>query len=380
VIIKTRERERERAIQIYDNECDCIPWYDGGDINAQTLNPKKKITRFAVQENKNPLTTENTILYSNVRYIQPLFLNKANISCNEGVFLLEPDLKLVNPNWLTYCLLANQDKLYKLRSGTTFPSLTKSSFASFQIFIPSLEYQNQIIDKFKIVYNQIFKTEINYYDNLQKIVQLYLSIGDLLFQKHIDSKIKIKDEFKLIAGKTPPTKKNEYFQNGKIKWINSGVLTNLYFLTEHTKASKLVTGQAVQESKLNYAKQYSVLISDIGLNEKKIVWVYYQNDKNNISLCGTHVWNLYGTDNYKNATLFFSLRKINFKKFYSGAVINMVQRSELNNLDIDWVLNQSIQKKLYILLNSPLVKIKELHIKIKELLLLKYFSVHIKKE
>src|SRR5437762_14362928 len=105
------------------------------------------------------------------------------------------------------------------------------------------------------------------------MIKKYLELGDLLFLKYRDSQIKIKDHFQLIRGKTPPTKNPEYYQNGTIKWINSGVLTNLHFLTDKTPVSKLVTEKAVQECQLFYAQPNTVLISGIDFNiDDKIVW------------------------------------------------------------------------------------------------------------
>jgi hypothetical protein len=41
-----------------------------------------------------------------------------------------------------------------------------------------------------------------------------LSLGDLLFAKYVDSKIKVKEHFNLMCGKTPPTNNSNYYQNG----------------------------------------------------------------------------------------------------------------------------------------------------------------------
>jgi len=139
------------------------------------------------------------------------------------------------------------------------------------VFLPTLDEQAKILSKFQIIYNKLFKSEVIYQDFLLKMIKKYLELGDLLFQKYKNSQIKIKDHFQLVRGKTPPTKNPEYYQNGTIKWINSGVLTNLYFLTDKTPASKLVTEKAVQECQLFYAQPNTVLFSDIDLNPEKIV-------------------------------------------------------------------------------------------------------------
>ncbi|CAG8513260.1 877_t:CDS:2, partial [Racocetra persica] len=53
----------------------------------------------------------------------------------------------------------------------------------------------------------------------------------------------------------------------------NGVLTNLYFLTEHTSPSKLISDKAKIECQLPSAQPQTVLISDIDLNPTKIVWI-----------------------------------------------------------------------------------------------------------
>ncbi|CAG8729478.1 16095_t:CDS:1 [Racocetra persica] len=84
--------------------------------------------------------------------------------------------------------------------------LTKKTLSDFPVSLPSLEKQRKILTQFQVVYNQIFVSEVHYQDNLQKIIQKHLKIGDLLFQKHRDSTIQIRDQFQLICGRTPPSK------------------------------------------------------------------------------------------------------------------------------------------------------------------------------
>jgi len=73
------------------------------------------------------------------------------------------------------------------------------------------------LTKFQIVYDKLFKSEIVYSNRLLEIIKTILEYADLLFLKYKDSQIKIKDHFKLIRGKTPPTDNKEYYENGTIK-------------------------------------------------------------------------------------------------------------------------------------------------------------------
>ncbi|CAI2186291.1 2571_t:CDS:2, partial [Funneliformis geosporum] len=159
--------------------------------------------------------------------------------------------------------------------------LTKTVLSSLPIFLPSLQEQEKILQEFQIVYNTFFKSEVIYNDFLLNLMKKYLEIGDLLFQKYKDSQIKIKDRFKLVRGKTPPTTNKEYYQNGTIKWINSGVLTNLYFLTNETPVSKQITEKAAKEC------QIPLVIPNI---------------------MGTGIYNFIGNSPVENAVLFFALR------------------------------------------------------------------------
>ena len=50
----------------HEGECDCVRWYTGKDITQGVLETKKKITQLAVKENKQPLTTANSILFFHI--------------------------------------------------------------------------------------------------------------------------------------------------------------------------------------------------------------------------------------------------------------------------------------------------------------------------
>jgi hypothetical protein len=162
-----------------------------------------------VKQNNQPLTTANSLLFFHMECL-PFYSGVSGFSCNQIISVLEPNLDLVKPNFLYYLLLANQKKLRTLRTGTAQLFTKQSTLVHFPISLPPLPIQHQILTKFQLVYNKIHKTEIVYNDNLLKIIQKHLEIGDLLFLKYQDSEIKVGDEFQLIRGKTPATKIKEY--------------------------------------------------------------------------------------------------------------------------------------------------------------------------
>ncbi|CAH1755737.1 9165_t:CDS:1 [Entrophospora sp. SA101] len=133
------------------------------------------------------------------------------------VLCLEPNTEIINTNYLYYLLSANKQKIKQATTGSTIPMLSIGSFSSIKIFLPSLQEQEKILQKFQIVYNKLFQSEVIYQDFLLKMIKKILELGDLLFMKYKDSQIKIKDHFQLIRGKTPPTKNPEYYEKGSIK-------------------------------------------------------------------------------------------------------------------------------------------------------------------
>ena len=361
----------------HKEECECVPWFTGKDITEKNVGETaRKITPLAVRELKMKLTTENSVLF-NYLECSPYYLGVKGITCQGGggTHILEPNLELVEPNYLYYLLLSVKEKMRSWRSGTAQLKIRGQELVRIEVALPALERQRLILSKFRVVYDKIFKSEVIYNDRVREVVKTVLEYGDCLFLKYKDSQIKIKDHFQLIRGKTPPTNNKEYYEKGTIKWINSGVLTNLYFLTGETKASKLVSEKAVRECQLNYARLNSVLISGIDFNiDDKIVW-----NRTNDFVAGTGIYGFISDNQLENAALFFALRNtrknIIQKICLKGATqFTSIRGSELVNFPLWWVSNLEKQKKLWTILNSRLAEIKDLHEQIKDLLLLKYFG------
>ncbi|MFV0246471.1 MAG: restriction endonuclease subunit S [Mycoplasmatales bacterium] len=124
-----------------------ISWYNGENLSKNSHNCKK-ITRYAVENNNQPLTTNNSLLLSMVRYIEPL-IPLVNASFNQGVACIEP-YRILEREYLYYWL-ENNKKMIKenLTSGSTFPSINSSDIKSIQLDLPSLKQQQEIIDIIK---------------------------------------------------------------------------------------------------------------------------------------------------------------------------------------------------------------------------------------
>lgn len=97
----------------HKEKCDCISFFTGKDITEKkVLDTGRKITPLAVRELNMKLTTENSVLF-NYLECSPYFLGVKGIACQGGggTHILEPNLELVEPNYLYYLLLSVKNRM-----------------------------------------------------------------------------------------------------------------------------------------------------------------------------------------------------------------------------------------------------------------------------
>jgi len=368
-----------------------VPWLTQTEISSQTLTPKKFITQNAVKECGLPLTTKNSVLLCNVSEAVAFYVGISSLSCNQQIFLLEPNIDKIKPNYLYYLLCAEKNKLNFFMRGTIFKSLTKNELKNFPISLPSLPQQALKLKDFKMVYNsRVFQSEVIYQDFLLKMIKKILELGDLLFLKYKDSEIRIGDEFQINEGRSGGGL-HGYSEspNGTIKWINQGVLTDNYFLTESTPPSKWLNPEPRIKPNLDFIIINSPVMPAIFTDlQKHLNW----NQTKNELITSRLVFNLFSKkgSEQKNAVLYFALRQKGkeLKNSQTGSAFQTLKLVSLRNFKVNQISNPTHQKMLFTILNSKLAKIKDLHRRIKDLhrrikdlhrrikdlLLLKYFG------
>jgi restriction endonuclease S subunit len=145
------------------------------------------------------LTTKNSVLLCNVSEAIAFYTG----TLNQQIFLLEPNISKIEPNFLYYLLCSQKTKLnFFMKRGTVYKSLTKTKLKNFPISLPLLFQQRQILSKFQLVYNDVDENEINYNNTLLEIFKKHLEIGDLLFAKFRNDKIRIKERFQVSEGRS----------------------------------------------------------------------------------------------------------------------------------------------------------------------------------
>ena len=96
------------------------------------------------------------------------------MSCNQSCYALKPDLKLVKPLYLFYVLKNLKSYYNQIAHGTTFDTITKSTFDEIKINLHSLQEQEKIINHLDHLDSQI--------ENLQKQNKILEQIAQAIFK------------------------------------------------------------------------------------------------------------------------------------------------------------------------------------------------------
>ena len=218
--------------------CDTISnSYRGDDKEVVLINTSDvlegKVLNHQVVENKNlkgqfkKTFKENDILYSeirpaNKRYAFVDFSGTDNYIASTKLMVLRPRMDVVRPRFLfsflsSKSVLEELQQLAETRSGT-FPQITFSSeVAPTPINVPDLETQDRIVGILGVIERKIsMNAEIN--KNLEQQAQAIFKAWFVDFEPFNEEMpsdwiIGTVDDLgtEIICGKTPPTKKKEYY-------------------------------------------------------------------------------------------------------------------------------------------------------------------------
>ena len=171
-------------------------------------------------------------------------ISRASVVKNKGI-ILGGDLNIIslqkdkyNPEFfaLTISSGTSQKRLSKLAQGKSVVHLHNEDLSGLQIKVPTLAEQQKIADFLSNV-DSIITAETKILNTLQKkkkALMQKLFTRQLRFKSDDGTNFpaweeKCIDEIaECIAGATPDTKKNEYWENGTIPWMSSGEVNKKY--------------------------------------------------------------------------------------------------------------------------------------------------------
>lgn len=279
----------------------------------------------------------------------------------------------IDPRFL-YILLTSNETLQEFqiiaesRSGT-FPQITFDSIANFPISLPSLEEQKEIAsvlssldDKIELLREEnktleataqaIFKEWFVNFNFPDAEGKPYKSSGG----KMIDSELgeipegwrvgKLGEYVDTVLGGTPNTEKKEYWENGKIPWINSGKV-NDFRIYEPTA---FITEKALDESAAKLMPKGTVVIAITGATLGQFSRLEIDSTGNQ-SVIG-----LLPNNNFSSAYLYYWIME-NISSIVNkatGGAQQHINKNDVNN--VDFVIPKNVLLESYSVIADPVIE------------------------
>lgn len=146
----------------------------------------------------------------------------------------------INMSYLGYFLDSNKELFGKTKTGSAIPHLSKDIFFNLNIPVPSLQEQEEIVEKLDKVYISKEKLSEKYSQASRLYADLKNSVLKQTFENLLaGNKFSLLGEITTVASGGTPKKSNVEYWNGEINWLSSGELENLYLDSSIKQISKL---------------------------------------------------------------------------------------------------------------------------------------------
>lgn len=154
-------------------------------------------------------------------YNVPIFVSDA--------FTIKPfDENICKTKYLYNVLKAKQDYVYSLQSGMGIPHLYTKDLIDYEIPLPPLEVQEEIVKELD-GYQAVIDGAQKVVDNWKPTLPINPNWG----------KTKLGDICEVQSGGTPLKNQKEYWTNGSINWYSSGELNEIYTNESNEKITPL---------------------------------------------------------------------------------------------------------------------------------------------
>lgn len=190
-----------------------INWATIKDINGKfLLETEKHITKEGLDSSSAKILPEYSVIFSSRATIGVVCINKVETCTNQGFKNFICDTSKILPEYLYYILKHEAKNIEKLASGTTFKEVSKDKIGNFEIPVPSLQKQQEIIEELNSYQHMI--------DGANAVIDSYKPFFEVEKSWPI---IKLENIIKFVRrGKTPT------YGTGTIGIIKSGQLKGFY--------------------------------------------------------------------------------------------------------------------------------------------------------
>ncbi|ROH91523.1 hypothetical protein EGI15_13370 [Chryseobacterium cucumeris] len=193
-----------------------IPWITPADLSnyndVYISNGARNISQLGLDYSSAYLLPENTIVFSSRAPIGYVAITKRKLATNQGFKNLILLNNLIDPKYIYYYLKSIKDYAENISSGTTFLELSAQKFKNIPLPLPPTSLQNKISSKIDELFSEIDNIEENLKLALKNVTKLkYQALNEFFIASPNFKSIKIKNIGVVSTGKTPSTKKSEYY-------------------------------------------------------------------------------------------------------------------------------------------------------------------------
>ncbi len=180
---------------------------------------------------------------------------------NQHVSIVRPKPDQIDTRFFVYLLISKKYKDALLetgeKAGSTRQALTKAQIQDFEILLPSIAEQKQIVAILDEAFEGIDGAIANTEKNLANARELFESYLNVIFTRKGDDWVekKLSDLSEVQSGGTPLRHKSEYW-GGEIAWYSSGELNDLYT----TASQRHITDLGLDKSNAKLFPKGSLLI------------------------------------------------------------------------------------------------------------------------
>jgi type I restriction enzyme S subunit len=109
---------------------------------------KRKISKLGLENSSAHIVPENSVILSTRAPIGYLKINAVPMAFNQGCRGIICNTEKILPEFLYFYLLTQREELNLLGTGATFKELSATNLKTFQIPVPPLSVQEQIVAKY----------------------------------------------------------------------------------------------------------------------------------------------------------------------------------------------------------------------------------------
>lgn len=301
-----------------------IPWLSVVDFNNDrkyVYETEKHISVEGLNNSSTKILSKGDIIISARGTVGAMAMLGKDMAFNQSCYGIQPT-KLVDRDYLFYLLFSSIQELKHNSHGGVFDTITRDTFDTIEILLPSLKEQKRIASILSSLDDKI--------DLLQRENKTLEAMAETLFRKwfieEVRHEVSLGDVVETTSGGTPSRKCEEYYQNGIIDWVKSKELNRSFLL----KTEEKITVEAVENSSAKFLPANSVLIAMYGATVGEYAIIAKE------MTCNQAVCALKPNDNYPYTYLYL------WAKFMQDEFLNLACGAAQQNISKVLIKQQQI--------------------------------------